>query len=404
MGDHRDTPHKAAQRRQMPERRSDDSSVGKFRKIFEKRQRDSSQSGGTSPEERSAQRERESHEGTTLSERHPDWQLDVTLVLGNHDNVADGEGLKPYVAQADVCFFENSSRNESLLGEFQRFASMNPSPEAAQILDEYIEHRGFVHRDGTTFPMKGGFLEAVVRSVYEAPPGAIVGHIDLIPSDPIDGEDIKEELERPFCVSSFDKTLDNLRGMYKSIAEMQEEREHIMTGRLESEVERILGDHPELLGSPLQIMISLGAKHRTLADKLEAQGIHVRKEFMVDPAEMPDHTIEELFVQGEEPSRELLAKLLFQYCLTPAIELSMSESPDEQNHSRYMQEVLSQITTKEIKEYYTRFTDRAGNIDIIAMDRFFRKRGFPSLPQTNAELDAAIIQLEQREKHGIILK
>lgn len=322
-----------------------------------------------------------------LAERHPDWpKINLKFYLSQHGTAEDFARLKDQLRDADIYLYESMGSNKATEG-LQTYADKDADSLPADYLEQKIEEG----KNGKTF--KGTVTEGILRALYGSK--KIVGHIDLREGDPISPSDFPSQ---DYVEPSFGKTLDNLRKMMQSEAQLHDQREKIMTRRFETELEEIFTTHPELKDKPeLNIVASMGDAHTTLIHKLRANGVNTERTFSNDPYTY-DHYTEAIrdFEFGKEPSQDLIAKAHLRDIVNSLLGASMADKATNGHEKEvYIRQVTSQFNMQEIESVHDLVTSKT--LTPEAFDDILRAKGIESMPHTNEELKSRLARQQEAE-------
>lgn len=161
------------------------------------------------------------------------------------------------------------------------------------------------------------------------------------------------EAEKFFLSGRFDEAVSLARECARGFAILSKEREDfIKTGIVEA-MPKMIKQYPNLAdklksGSPLTVLLSLGAMHTKLYHKLKQEGVDVEREFSSDLPLIFDHwhELERSYIFDKEPRDELVARGLLELLLSKSINKFCKSSEE---YSMALRKLISQLSFDKIK-------------------------------------------------------
>lgn len=298
---------------------------------------------------------------------HPDWPpMQVQFYFAQHLNDRDLQDIGTQIEDADIYFAENA-RGDAFAKSLQNIAQRDK--------DHAIQTDN-----------------ALVNAVHGT--NVIVGHMDLLPEDPIQSTEYHQLVDAPYIEKDFDATLQNLVKKTQSVLHFQDVREEIMVNRFRDEMERIMDAYPDLKKKEqLKIFTTIGALHTTLFHKFTSEGLDTQRHFSHSPYTY-DYTIQLMrsIAYGNKPDKELISRAYFTNLLTTAMDETMQEEPDDpMDFVQYSRAVAEKFSPDEVAQLHTiMLSDPPAE----TMNTILQKKGIGSLPTTNAEM-----QLYNQQNH-----
>jgi hypothetical protein len=238
----------------------------------------------------------------TLAERHPDWPpVKIEFYFGPHETAKDYPDLKEKLQKADIYFYEDAGGHRDLQEERQELADKQPIlPGGAG--------RTVLRKQLKGEQIRGTTNEAITRAIYGS--GKVVESFDLTKDDPIQSKDMRAELTRNWWYEQdFAYALAHLNANVRRLAELQVQREQIMEQRLETRLEEIVAERPELLDKPeINVLSTLGSVHTGLYISLKQRGENVTRDFDAGTTYSNYTELVRQYIFGREPSHEQIAR------------------------------------------------------------------------------------------------
>lgn len=318
----------------------------------------------------------------TIQERHPDWpELKLAFYFSAHGINKDMEGIKPHLQNADVLLYERvAMQEEDVHGRNREMNSYNNLS-----INPTVSLRRFLRNNN----LKGDSDEILARGLYKS--GKAVGTIDIgateydrvIAQETLDAFSMK--LSRDM---SYEHALDYFDDRSRSIAELTLEREAIMLGNFEEEMDRILYARPDLKEKDdLNILITMGSLHTTLGHSFRKAGMQSERHFAKAPTYRyaPQHQLIRTHLFGLEPTEKLKKQALADGMLNEMLQnMFLNRSVHYDDFSAYTTKVTTVMTEDELEGLYDTWSHQGDTR--MYMDGVLRNHGMDRLARSNRDI------------------
>lgn len=159
-----------------------------------------------------------------------------------------------------------------------------------------------------------------------------------------------------FWAGRFEEALLLSREAAKGLAEVKKTRENGIRKIMLEALPRMIHLHPYLgdkikSGKPLKVLLSLGALHTPLYQKLQEEGVDVQRKLSHSPLIFPPwYQVERSYSFGKEPSDEVVARGLLGVMLSRYIEELSKSSKESETAFR---KLVSRLSLADIKKLST---------------------------------------------------
>lgn len=334
-----------------------------------------------------------------IRERHPEWpDLQLTFYFSPHGNYTDIEGIKPHLQEADILLYESAAssnrdvreRNDEI--DFLNDISTNP-------ITSYEEFTGDEDRDETVF---GNRLENLWDS------GTAVGVIDIG----------KSELEQRMVLrmtavdyyikpgqGNYEESLQNFLDQSDLFADLQAERERMMLGNFEKEIERILESRPDLQNNDeLKILISMGSAHTTLRHRFTEAGFASDKHMSVKDTYVYDHGAELVrgLWYGRQPSEDLIKRAYTDYMIEGLYyaQPDVAASTPADDLITYRRRLISAMDEEQMEQVFNLWSDD-GERTLDNVNEYLESQGLEQLPRNVEELALLNKAASEKPRRGL---
>jgi hypothetical protein len=308
---------------------------------------------------------------------------------GPHGTADDFADFPAKMEESDVLIVEGGGQDAQVKARIlQEIADMDPAKYPADTIDKYI----------ATNKMQGTQMEVVVRSIYGS--RKAVGSFDVKGDDMALGKEVIasfKEVVPDYSLGSVDAVADDFSSKIGRTGKLQRQRELVIAGNAEPELERLFAERPELKEKTegVKVLEPMGLTHINLREDLTGGDLQLIVQGEIPPPEAFTYR-EELMLQhmagDTEPSRELKMKAYVEYVIITQLMASLPQGPDYQLPSStdinaYVREAASHFDETAIKFVYR--NQVVDPLTTSRMDRLLQQNGAQELPRTTAELKAA---------------
>jgi hypothetical protein len=314
-----------------------------------------------------------------ITERHPDWPpLKLKFYFTRHTELQDAVGIKDHVDKTDIYLYEDPT-DDGIKPALQAIADADPSIIA---FDTLIKRLNL----GWT---KTTAAETEFRALFGSK--KIVGHIDLRSRDPLTAYDIQEALnaEAPDKSGNFEHMLSLYPYNISRTSKLQAQREKIMFGRFELEMQELINIHLELKAKEeINILFTLGASHTPLFHEFRQAGINVERSFSDQPYVYSyEGELRRALLFGVEPTRDLIAKIYLEDEFRTILNKTTNRKgyPNSNESNLYLRQIISVFTTDEIKQIYNQ-TLRDGALTIDQVNQLLETKGLSRMPDSAQQI------------------
>ena len=255
----------------------------------------------------------------TLAERHPDWPtMNLNIKFGPHGGAADMAGVEAALQSGgvDIYFYENSAIDKAGLSKmFQSFsdADLQAEPRKWQGILNQVLAGGY----------QGTHHEPIARGLMGTGHCRWL-HMNLGGQYPEIAARLKAAKDARVNLSSgYKHALDSQAHIAHEYVDVQREREGLIVGNIEAELERLMRERPALVQkTELSIVMSMGELHTTLARDIRQSslGLPVRSELLTTAENNPWQRLVSELMWELEPDETLQAKALMQHLLTEHVD------------------------------------------------------------------------------------
>ena len=312
-----------------------------------------------------------------IREKHPDWPgLEVTFFYNMHDVIEDMRGVEELIQENDIVLYEEFDRNTAFIDFLTK---LSDSPDKS--VEEYL--------DGSKFGARDTIYEPMIRSLYDLKKG--VGVID-IGAHPEEKELIREFDEnhknRQPKDLSFDEAIKFYNDKAENLAHLHSRREDMIPLNLESELENIFKEHPDMQNQEkVKILFIMGSYHTRLRHVFGEHGIDTKGQFSDGNTHIYGYGDELLRTHafGKEPSDDLQKRAYIESLLMLPLVINLRHgevSSDEQ--TIYLRHVVSRLSDKDMDDIFE--LSEKNWLSTKRLDEILDNRGLGGLPSNGAEI------------------
>jgi hypothetical protein len=336
---------------------------------------------------------------STIQERHPDWpQLELEFYFAPHGIAEDMEGIISKIKDADILFYEDYTRSAESIQNYN-IASKNPSMKLERLIK--------TSKTDEDLPLKGSPAEPLVRGLYKTSVEAATMDIGKTEYERAIGLKLDELLDGPrYAGIDYETTLSMLRDDYAEITRLQNEREDIMVGNFEEEVDKILARRLDLADKKsLKILVSMGSYHTRLEHLFKRQGMKTEHTFSSPSPYIYNYVtqLERALAFDKEPSHELLQRAFTQILLENAMdETNKEEKIKADDLSQYERRIVASLHPETMEAIYELWS--SGELTTKGWDDVLKASGHKGLPRSNVDIYEELGIPNPVRKKGLLAK